>query len=368
MPSEFRFAKFRCENAREAKAKLKLEQRNFRKLHQTKKSASSPCGMSHSTSDPQSAPADNLNSESGIAVLMCSHFGERFIESQLDTIFKQTRTDWRLWISDDHSSDRTLEILEAYRKNWGDERLSIRLGPGRGFCANFLSLTCAPDIGARYYAYADQDDLWDEDKLATGARWLDSIAPDTPALYCARTRIIDEAGRLRGHSPLFSRSEGFRNALVQSIAGGNTMMFNNPARRLLMEAGSEIDVQTHDWWAYIVVTACGGRVYYDPRATVGYRQHPDNLVGSNASVRGRVLRASRMLKGRFRGMNDRNIAALKRIAHRMTPENLQVLDAFERARDAKTIRRITGIMRTGVYCQTKLGNLGLTAAAILKKM
>lgn len=250
----------------------------------------------------------------------------------------------------------------------GDERLSIRTGPGNGFCSNFLSLACAPDIRARYYAFCDQDDLWDDDKLATAARWLDSNAPDTPALYCARTRIIDEAGRTLGLSPLFSRPEGFKNALVQSIAGGNTMMFNNSARRLLMEAGSRIDVQTHDWWAYIVVSACGGRVFYDPRPTVGYRQHPANLVGSNASLIGRVLRASRMLKGRFRGMNDRNIAALKRLAHHMTPECAGVLDTFECAREASPINRIAGLLSAGVYCQTTLGNLGLLAAALLKKL
>jgi len=306
--------------------------------------------------------------EGGIAILIGSYFGERFIAKQLDSIAAQTRQDWRLWVSDDHSSDRTLEILQAYRQDWGDERLTIRSGPGRGFCPNFLSLACDPAIRGRYFAFCDQDDLWDADKLATGAAWLDTIARGVPALYCARTRIVDEAGRAAGHSPLFSRPAAFRNALVQSIAGGNTMMFNNAARELLMEAGPDIDVQTHDWWTYLVVSGCGGRVLYDPRSTVGYRQHSGNLVGSNTSIRGRAERALRLLRGRFREMNGRNIAALKRIEHRLTIENAIVLRGFERARDAHLLRRLAGVFRCRLYCHTLLGNIGLWVAAILKKL
>jgi glycosyltransferase involved in cell wall biosynthesis len=324
--------------------------------------------MKNGGCNPRDERTGDYGSLQGVAILMCSHFGGRFIASQLDTIAAQSRPDWKLWVSDDHSGDRTLGILDAYRKAWGEQRLAIREGPGRGFCANFLSMACAPDIRARYYAYCDQDDLWDACKLATGIRWLDSIPPGTPALYCARTRIIDEAGRATGFSPLFSRPVGFRNALVQSVAGGNTMIFNNAARQLLTEAGADIDVQTHDWWTYIVVTACGGRVFYDPAPTVGYRQHSENLVGSNASLRGRAERALRLLKGRFRHMNDRNLAALRRLEHRMTAENVSVLRTFERAREAGFRDRVSGVMRSGVYCHTRLGNSGLIVATLLKKL
>jgi len=48
-------------------------------------------------------------------------------------------------------------------------------------------------------------------------------------------------------SPLLSKAPA--NALVQSITGGNTMVFNNAARALLREAGDAVSVFTHDWWA-----------------------------------------------------------------------------------------------------------------------
>lgn len=307
------------------------------------------------------------SSRTGIAILLCTHQGQRFLAPQLDSIHLQSRNDWSLYVSDDRSTDQTLEILGAYRNKWGDERLSVRVGPGQGFRANFLSLACAPDIQARYFAFADQDDLWDEDKLATATAWLDRMPANVPALYCARTRLIDEHDNTVGYSHLFQRPVTFRNALVQSIAGGNTMMFNVAARSLLMEAGCDIDVQTHDWWAYMVVTGCGGSVFYDLRPTVRYRQHGANLVGSNASLSGRYQRARKLLAGRFRNMNGRNLAALQRIRHRLTPENQVVLEEFERARQQGLAGRVMGMRRSGVYCHTSLGNLGLAAATVFKK-
>ena len=303
-----------------------------------------------------------------IAILLGTHQGQHFLESQLDSIQSQSHADWSVYASDDHSTDGTLEVLGAYREKWGDERLSIRSGPGKGFRANFLALACAQDISGRYFAYCDQDDVWEFDKLAIAVRWLESIPEEIPALYCGRTRLIDEQGRERGYSPLFRRPVTFRNALVQSIAGGNTMVFNQATRALLIEAGADIDVQTHDWWTYMVVSACGGRVLYDTRPTVRYRQHESNLVGSNASLPGRLQRARRLLAGRFRSMNDRNIFALKGILHRMTLESVDVLHEFESARNHRLARRIRGVWRSGVYCHTSLGNIGLAMAAVLKKL
>jgi hypothetical protein len=59
---------------------------------------------------------------------------------------------------------------------------------------------------------------------------------------------------------LFVFPPSFRNALVQSIAGGNTMVFNVALKRLIENAGP-LDVPSHDWWVYILVTGSGGGWY-----------------------------------------------------------------------------------------------------------
>jgi len=312
-------------------------------------------------------PAGALESPR-VAILLGTHQGSRFLSAQLDSIARQSWRSWKIWASDDHSTDSTWELLSAYRAEWGDERLTTLRGPGRGFCANFLGLACNARIHGDLFAFCDQDDLWDADKLERAVRWHLTVPSGVAALYCGRTRLIDRDGANIGFSPLFSRPVTFRNALVQSIAGGNTMVFNRSARGLLMEAGHDIDVQTHDWWTYMVVAGCGGRVRYDPEPSVGYRQHSSNLVGSNVSLSGRMRRAVRLLEGRFRSMNERNIAALWRLRHRMTTENAAILDEFTRLRNHGLAGRIAGLRRSGVYCHTRLGNIGLATAAVLKKL
>src|SRR5690606_35735006 len=153
---------------------------------------------------------------------------------------------------DDGSEDNTRTILEAYKKKWGAERLSLRAGPTEGFVANFLSLTCRASIEADYYAYSDQDDIWDADKLERAVRWLETIPKDIPALYCSRTRLVDAEKNHIGFSPLFTAPPSFANALIQSVAGGNTMVFNNAAREILRQAGENVQVITHDSWPYVV--------------------------------------------------------------------------------------------------------------------
>jgi glycosyltransferase involved in cell wall biosynthesis len=305
---------------------------------------------------------------SHVAILLCTHQGERFLARQLESVAAQTHTNWRIWVSDDHSTDGTVEVLGRFRQIWGDDRISWIHGPGKGFVANFLGLACDPRIESEYYAFCDQDDLWDPDKLEVALDWVTGIPPHIPAVYGARTRLIDEDGKELGMSPLFPRPMSFANAIVQSVAGGNTMVFNQAARALLVEAGADLDIQTHDWWLYILATGCGGVLHYDPVPKIGYRQHPKNMVGSNIGWVPRIRRAYRLLIGRFRDMNDRNFAALRRMHHRMRPEALELLEQFDRSRNASLLPRIIGIRGSGVYLQTTIGNLGLIAATLLKKL
>jgi hypothetical protein len=88
-----------------------------------------------------------------------------------------------------------LEILGEFRRQCGTDRVSLHWGPLQGFAANFLSLVCHGEIAADYYAYADQDDIWEEDKLQRGVEWLKTIDENVPALYCTRTRLEDARDR-----------------------------------------------------------------------------------------------------------------------------------------------------------------------------
>lgn len=303
-----------------------------------------------------------------VAILLCTFNGARFLPAQLASFDAQTWRDWRVFASDDGSNDDTSAILTQYQKVLGSNRMQIRGGPRRGFVINFLSLIYDPSIDADYYAYSDQDDIWEPEKLSHAIDVLQKIPRHVPAVFGSRTRLIRDDGQEFGLSPLFPYKPEFRNALVQSIAGGNTMVINAAAREHLVAGGAQLNLPGHDWWTYLVTTAVGGQVHYDPTPLVKYRVHPANIMGSNAGALNHARRLSMVARGRFRQWIDLNIAALRPLRDRMTPENQSLFDLFCEARDRPFIGRQIGLLEAGIFRQTRLGNLGLVIASVLKKL
>lgn len=315
-------------------------------------------------SGPGSFGSDASTGVPLVSVLLCTYNGERFLREQLESIARQTYSGWVVAVSDDGSTDSTLEILQEYKEKWGEEKLKVFSGPRQGFALNFISLACRSEIDSAFYAWADQDDIWRDNKLETALDQLQTIPQDVPALYCGRTELINEDCQSIGLSPLFNRPATFSNALVQSIGGGNTMVFNHAACRLLRETGKYLTIVSHDWWAYLAVTGAGGRILYDATPTVLYRQHDDNIIGSNSGFFSRIDRLRMIFKGRFRSWNESNIRALDSIDYRLSEENRSILNSFKEARLHRGVRRFMYLRRSGVYRQTFLGNLGLILAAI----
>lgn len=303
-----------------------------------------------------------------VAILLCTMQGQPHLREQLDSIVSQTHPNWSLWVSDDGSTDSTHDILAEYAHHLGPSKLVVKSGPAQGYIKNFLSLVCNPQISASYYAYSDQDDIWEPGKLARALEWLQTVPDHQPALYCGRTCNVNEDNQFVGLSPLFAKQPGFSNALVQSIAGGNTMVFNRAACDLLRAAGPDVQVASHDWWTYLVVSGCGGQVFYDAQPTVRYRQHGGNLIGTNNSWADRVTRLGMIVKGRFSDWTDMNTQALNRLHDRLAPDSARQLSEFSKARSSSLLTRLAGIKCCGVYRQTRMGNLGLVVAALLKKI
>ena len=302
-----------------------------------------------------------------VAMVMASYNGERFLEHQLASFEAQLHQRWCLYVSDDGSTDATRRTVSKFGERV-QHRNEVRLvdGPRKGFVSNFLTAICqAPN--ADYYAIADQDDIWGEKKLSRALNFLVDIASNRPALYCARTETADIEGRPVGLSPPFKRRPCFANALVQSIAGGNTMVMNRTAQELLRQAGPQLDVVSHDWWIYLIVSGAGGEVIYDLQPNILYRQHAANLVGANTGLLARSSRLNLLLKGRFRSWMDRNLGALDQVRHLLTPENRALLDALINLRKRSSFGRVVGIHRLGIERQTWAGNASLTLAAALGK-
>jgi len=304
-----------------------------------------------------------------VAVLLCTYQGEDFLGVQLNSIARQSHRHWQVWASDDGSRDTTLPILDRFRKEWGGELLKVVDGPHAGFVANFISQVRNPDIRAEYFAYADQDDFWEADKLSRALAWLETVPRDVPALYMSRTRLIDEEGDDIGYAPLFtSKPPTFANAIVQSIGGGNTMVFNAAARTLMQAHTPEVALVSHDWWTYMLVTGAGGRAFYDTYPGVRYRQHGRNIHGANAGLLARLGRALLVFGGRFRTWGEINMKGLASVRDQLTPENRRIFDTFAMARTGSLPARLWALKRSGVHRQGFVDNIGLYVAALFNRL
>ncbi len=302
-----------------------------------------------------------------VTILLATKDGARFLAEQLQSFRDQSHRNWELLVSDDGSSDRTLDIVRAFAADIS-QRVTIGQGPRLGFALNFLSLAQSNEVQGDVFCFSDQDDIWLPDKLERALRWIKTVPAEVPALYCGRTELVDASDNSLGLSRLFRKPPSFRNALIQSIGGGNTMLFNRATREILCSLPPRNKIVSHDWLVYQVVTAVGGQIRYDDAPCLRYRQHAENLTGSNIGFDARMVRMKSFLHGRFKDWNEANLAALAPLRPRMTPENRRTYDLFAASRDGGVIHRLRLLRRSGVYRQGALENIGLFVGAILGRL
>jgi glycosyltransferase involved in cell wall biosynthesis len=298
---------------------------------------------------------------------MATFNGAQFLAEQLESIAAQTHQDWKMIVSDDGSTDKTLEILRRYESLWGSAKIEVRRGPSKGFAINFLSLACDKSIDADLYAFCDQDDVWLPNKLNAAVEQLKEHDMRIPHLYGGRTMCVDQNLNQVHPSPLFVFPCGFRNALVQSYAGGNTMVFNLAAKHLLESAGIQ-SIPVHDWWTYLLVSGAGGHVHYDERPHILYRQHAGSLIGSNSGFMSRLLRLTSVAEGAFMRHTDLNLAALNLSRHLLSAQSIETLQVFMRLRRGTFLQRVRMIEVCGLYRQTWRGTISLYLTAFFNKL
>jgi len=310
-----------------------------------------------------------------ITILMGLYDGAAHLDEQLDSFVVQTVSDWDLVISDDGSQDSGPRMVERFAQAQRGKGRSVTLiaGPGRGVAENFLSLLANLPQGTQWAAFSDQDDVWLPNRLELGQRMLSDLPADRPALFGSATWIVEEDLSSRCQSPRFNRLPGFRNALVQSIAGGNTMLLNRAGVDLARAAAAEVLAAdtvpvTHDWWLYQLISGAGGQVVRSEEPTLLYRQHGGNLHGSNRGLRASLYRLKQVCNGELARWTARNSRALLTSAHRLSPDNRALHEQFAALRSLHVVSRIRSFRQMGLYRQGRVGQAVLWLAAALGRL
>ncbi len=292
-----------------------------------------------------------------VTILLSSHDGAGLLAHQLRSFEQQTHAAWRLRWRDDASRDGSRDVLARFSADGPPGRAAPLADDGThlGIAGSFLQLLrahLASGEAGGPVAFADQDDVWLEEKLDRGVAALRRVAPGRPGLYCARQMLVDDRLRTIGLSPAIRLPPGFPAALTQNIATGCTVMLNAPACRLLGSTPSPEAGSLHDWWAYLLVAAVGGSILFDDIPTVLYRQHSGNAVGAARSAIRRGALALRRGPAGYMTLLRAHVAGLQAVAPLLTPEARAALDEIEAALAGGIVRRWRSLRRLQLTRQT----------------
>ncbi|MCO6384076.1 glycosyltransferase [Oceanicola sp. 502str15] len=297
-----------------------------------------------------------------VTVLMAVHRGAPHLQDQLDSLAGQQHPNWRLVASIDGADDGCAEILDRHPAR---DRIRRITGPGQGSAANFLHLMRQVAPGA-YWAFSDQDDVWLPHKLARAIAELETVSWNRPAMYHSRSLVTDQALENRRISPARPKPPSFANAVVQNIAGGNTIVLNPAATRLAQSAARHVgEVPVHDWWLYQLITGAGGIVLHDDAPGLLYRQHGANLIGANDGMRARARRLNMVLDGTYRRWMETNLKAMAACAPHFTPENRRLLRRLGSARRQPLAVRMKMLRELGIHRQTQFASSLMWLSVVL---
>ena len=214
-----------------------------------------------------------------VAVLMSTYNGEKYLRTQIDSVLAQ-QGDFRLelWVRDDGSADGTCKILEEYAQagklKWYTGK---NLKPAHSFWD--LILHCP---GYDYYAFADQDDAWKQDKLQMGISALEGLS--VPAFFFGNAQLVDQNLQPLGRN-VYKKCPRL-DLPTLSCAGeilGCTIVFNAALARLIQERPAPEKMIMHDFYLALICLLAGGTARYSPEALLQYRQHGNNVVGVSGS-------------------------------------------------------------------------------------
>lgn len=211
-----------------------------------------------------------------IMILMSTYNGEKYLEEQIESILGQEKCEISILVRDDSSSDGTRKILEEYSQQG---KLKWYTGNNLGCAKSFwhLIINCEE---ADYYAFCDQDDVWDSDKIKTAIDFLRLENNDIPLLYCSDVRTTDEKLNVICENMCEKGSIDYPHSLIRNISPGCTYVFNNRLRKLVKKYNCDkLGIDIHDWTVY-KIAACFGKVIFDEKAHMCYRQHGNNVIGA----------------------------------------------------------------------------------------
>lgn len=221
---------------------------------------------------------------SKVAVLLAAYNGGKWIDEQVQSILSQKNVQVDIFFSVDTSTDDTFDKCSAYAQQPHMHILPYgeRFG---GAAKNFYRLIRDVNFESfDYVAFADQDDIWLENKLSNAISILseekyDCYSSNVLAFWSdGRKKIINKAQPQVSHDYFF-----------ESAGPGCTYVFSKDVAKafqmfLIDKQDAANAVELHDWLLYAFARHNGYKWHIDDWQSMLYRQHDSNQFGANGGI------------------------------------------------------------------------------------
>lgn len=245
-----------------------------------------------------------------ISVALCTRNGAEYIEEQLRSILTQTMLPTEVVLSDDASTDDTVERAEKLWTHHGTivekpELRILRNQKALGVTKNFEQALLA--CRGEFIVLSDQDDRWHDTRIERSIQRMDA----DPSLLLVHTdaTLVDEHGSplqtslstglgiTKAERAELLSGDGYRALLRRNLVTGATTVIR---RELLEIAVPFPEHWVHDEWLAILAAATHHHGYL-PEQLIDYRQHTKNQIGvKKLGLAGKVKRLFEPCADRYR--------------------------------------------------------------------
>lgn len=180
-----------------------------------------------------------------ISIIVPVYNAEKFIRETMDCVIAQTYPCWELLLVEDGSRDNSVEIIETYIRDSGEERIRLICQPENMGAAKARNRGLQEAKG-RYIAYLDADDLWLPEKLE---HELAFIREKDAAFVFTGYEFADENGKGTGKIVHVPETLNYRQALSNTTIFTTTVMFDTQKiSKELLEMPVIKSEDTALWW------------------------------------------------------------------------------------------------------------------------